>query len=284
LAVAIAPADEPVREFPASRVHVLAIGINRYLEIKVPLSEAERDIRDVGSAFRRARVRNIRLLLGSEGPVTDEVIRRELKNVSAQMSPRDLLIVIFAGHGFTHQGRQYLAPFNVRITRETLAVTSIAVDELMSSIRSSGVTYTLAIFDSCRDEPFPAAPEPRDLINEAQANAAGSQSKAFEIPGYGGLFLRPFIEAIEGPARDADGRISLKQAIHYATARARTRAAAGNKIQHPEINLRGDWQHTEIRIVPWELSSSDATGPADTTLRPAPTLKRGRRDPIRWKR
>ena len=110
------------------------------------LSNPVVDGRAMAQALRKAGVKDLKL--AEEAPA--DRWQSEFQAFTNRLSPDDIALVYYAGHGFQIGGRNYL----VTADGNTL----IALDEVMKQLtaRAKG---TIMIIDACRENPLQAVPE-----------------------------------------------------------------------------------------------------------------------------
>jgi len=133
--------------------HALVVGIDRYDNIP-SLQKAGNDARAVSDALEQAGFA-VTTLIDSDR----RDLSRALSRFSASLSPGDEAVFYFAGHGVEVEGRNYLLPADVpgmRPGEELFLINeSLAADDVLSAIQSSGARVSVMILDACRDNPFP---------------------------------------------------------------------------------------------------------------------------------
>lgn len=86
-------------------------------------------------------------------------ITKALSDLAAAIDPGGEVVFYFAGHGVEIQGRNYLIPIDAPAAKPEeaafLTAESIAVDQVLDTIRERGARVTVLILDACRDNPFP---------------------------------------------------------------------------------------------------------------------------------
>jgi len=129
------------------------VGIDRYDNIP-SLQKAGNDARAVSDALEQAGFA-VTTLIDSDR----RDLSRALSRFSASLSPGDEAVFYFAGHGVEVEGRNYLLPADVpgmRPGEELFLINeSLAADDVLSAIQSSGARVSVMILDACRDNPFP---------------------------------------------------------------------------------------------------------------------------------
>ena len=140
LVIGANPAAAEVRALILSADYVGAI------DPGMRLSNPVVDGRAMAQALRKAGVRDLKL---AEEAAADRW-QSEFQAFTNRLSPDDIALVYYAGHGFQIGGRNYL----VTADGNTL----IALDEVMKQLtaRAKG---TIMIIDACRENPLQAVPE-----------------------------------------------------------------------------------------------------------------------------
>ena len=121
------------------RSYALVIGVSHYenLPAAAQLKYAERDAESIYSVLISTeggnfKAENVHRLVGPRATLAN--IKKELEGWLPFVSrPEDRVLVYFAGHGFVHHGKAYLAPYD--IDPERIDATGYPMDELGSVIR-----------------------------------------------------------------------------------------------------------------------------------------------------
>jgi uncharacterized caspase-like protein len=84
---------------------------------------------------------------------------KALSDLATTIDPGGEVVFYFAGHGVEISGRNYLIPTDAPAAKPEeaafLTAESIAVDQVLDTIRERGARVTVLILDACRDNPFP---------------------------------------------------------------------------------------------------------------------------------
>jgi hypothetical protein len=185
--------------------HALLIGINEWQDKRIrPLKCAEKDAREVAIRLGRLNFQAIRLLQGSEATLSKVV--QELKTLSSSLTPEDLMLVYFAGHGATGpSGDNYFLCSDA--LRDTLKqgerVGCLGLQQLVRVLRQQGPFHRLVITDACRDDldagrsgggsAFAGAGNYRNLglcpatekVGHVLLSSCEDQKRALELDAYG---------------------------------------------------------------------------------------------------
>lgn len=138
--------------------HALLIGYNDYsVENGLqPLRFAAKDVSDLRTTLIEMgyEAEDITVLNAKDGnsSPTAALIREELEKLksSAASRPGSSVMVVFAGHGFNHEGESYLCPADYQKERPTES--SISVDEVSRVLARSEADGRYLIIDACRNE------------------------------------------------------------------------------------------------------------------------------------
>jgi hypothetical protein len=137
------------------KLHILAIGVNRYVDEKFapPLDLAEQDAKAFANSMKTAagglygEVR-VAQVLGSQ--VTLANLTGVVDRIAADIHPRDTFILFAAGHGVSSKGRFYLIPQNYRSGTASLADGAIGQDQLQHWLANRiKAKRALILLDTC---------------------------------------------------------------------------------------------------------------------------------------
>ena len=245
-------------ELPAvPRGYALVIGVGEYRnldegkQLLFARSDAEAMYRVLisqeGGAFPPE---NVRLLTGAQATLANvrEALEGWLPSVAA---PADRVIVYFAGHGFVHEGRGYLAPADVDPERlEETAYPMSALGDVMANRVEA--RWKVLLTDACHSGKINAETtnETLDLQfgslphNFLTLTASREREQSHEDPrlsaGFG-FFTYFLTQAWQGHADNdpCDGRITADEVIEYVRANVRRYARDRQLSQTP--TARGDY-------------------------------------------
>ena len=240
---------------PRGYAVVVGVGEYRHLDESKQLRFAQSDaeamyrvlISHEGGAFPPE---NVRLLTGAEATLAN--VRRALEEwLPSAAGPADRVVVYFAGHGFVHRGRGYLAPADVDLRRlEETAYSMEALGDVMANrVRAH---WKVLLTDACHSGKINA-----ETTNEALDLQFGSLPRTFltltatreremshEDPALStgfGFFTYFLTQAWRGHADNdpCDGRITADEVIEYVRANVRRYARDRQLSQTP--TARGDY-------------------------------------------
>jgi helicase len=186
------------------------VGVNRYADPLVPaLTGATRDATAMWALFSDS-VPDLRAQRLLDEEATSASIRRALDETLGSAGPDDTALFFFAGHGSPHH---QLAPHDARL--DSLAETTVPMDELSERLASSNARAVVVVLDCCFSGGATArvlqdVPAPRGGMTTAAAlrgkgrviiAASKDDEEAHEFRGHGlltGSLLRTFKESAEG--------------------------------------------------------------------------------------
>lgn len=148
-------------------------------------------------------------------------ITRALSDLAAAIDPGSEVVFYFAGHGVEIQGRNYLIPVDAPAAKPEeaafLTAESIAVDQVLDTIRDSGARVTVLILDACRDNPFPqegtrslggsrglapvAAPEGTFILFSAGAGQTALDGMGGKDHAPNSVFTRSLLKRLDEPGQ-----------------------------------------------------------------------------------
>ena len=273
-------ADRQTVELPAvPRGYALVIGVGEYRnldetkQLLFARSDAEAVYRVLisqeGGAFPPE---NVRLLTGARATLAN--IRQALEDwLPSVATPVDRVVVYFAGHGFVHEGRGYLAPADVdpRRLEETAYPMSVLGDVMANRVRAR---WKVLLTDACHSGKINA-----ETTNEALDRQFGSLPHSFltltasrereqshedaELSTGFGFFTYFLTQAWRGHADNdpCDGRITADEVIEYVRANVRRYARDRQLSQTP--TARGDYDPAMLLGVGTVcLGTADPASPA----------------------
>ncbi len=197
---------------PANRL-ALIIGNDRYQHVE-PLRNAVADANTMAEAFRKA---------GYQATVVTDrdlkSLKDDIRNFRRKIRGGDEVVVFYSGHGTQFGGENYLLPVDVRAeSADQVRDDALSLSQVLADLRTANPTFTLAIVDACRDNPFASkgrAIGGRGLTGVAGATgqmviyAAGEGQQALDRLGpndatRNGVFTRVFVREMVKPGVPID--------------------------------------------------------------------------------
>lgn len=184
----------------------LVVGIDSYEHIP-RLRNARADAQTMAAALEAA---GYNVVLRTDRRLRD--LLGDLREFRARIRERDQVVFFFAGHGVQIGGMNHLLPADVGAKTEAeVRDESLTLSKVLDDLRGANPTFTLAIIDACRDNPFAVRGRSiggRGLTGVAGATgqmviyAAGEGQQALDRLGPGdtarnGLFTRVFVREMQ---------------------------------------------------------------------------------------
>lgn len=161
LLIAPAQANEQVQKRVA-----LVIGNSNYKDS--PLKNPVNDARDVAT-----KLRSLGFDVIERNNLLSKQIGRTLSEFRSKLTPGDIALVFYAGHGLQIKGENYLPAVDADIsTEEDVPNQSLSVKQIMDVLDESKTRLNLVFLDACRNNPY----------SRSFRSAAGGLAKV-ETPG-----------------------------------------------------------------------------------------------------
>ncbi len=239
------------------RGYAVVIGISKYqllppgANLRFPESDATAIynvlLSHEGGAFP---AENIRILAGEQATLSAITEALEVW-LPSKARPEDRVVVYFAGHGFVHSGRGYLAPWDVDPARlDETAYSMARLGRVMAD--QVKARWKVLLTDACHSAKI--TPESSNEALDAQMQqlpqtfltftAAREQEQSFEDPELGngwGIFTYFLAQGLKGNADGAscDGFITADELIEYVRTHVRQYTRERGVRQTP--TERGDF-------------------------------------------
>ena len=133
------------------KAYAYVIGLNKYQHLRT-LSYCEEDAKIFAETISNV-ISNIKIELLDGSSFTSEKFKNVLKEISSinEKEENSVLFFFYAGHGFSHEGRDYLTSYDTSNNIDTMTNTSISTTELIDSAYKSNINTVVMIFDACRN-------------------------------------------------------------------------------------------------------------------------------------
>ncbi|MRX06786.1 hypothetical protein GJ697_02950 [Pseudoduganella sp. FT25W] len=129
-------------------IGIISIGINKYNNLQ-SLGFCASDSKKIVQAFGNRTQINSYEHNDEAQPASIDDVRYLIKSTSEASKNCDGLIFFFAGHGFSQEGKDYLACTDTDISNLN---TAISTDEVIAELVKSGVKDLVLIVDACRQQ------------------------------------------------------------------------------------------------------------------------------------
>ncbi|MEO8025717.1 MAG: tetratricopeptide repeat protein [Bryobacteraceae bacterium] len=227
------PAAPPVA---IPRSYALVVGISNYKNLppKAQLDFPERDAQAVYSILispegGNYRAENVHRLIGAKATLA--AVRQELETwLPSVAKSDDRVLIYFAGHGFIHRERAYLAPWDIDPNK--ISDTGYPMDTLGSVIGSKiKAKWKVLLTDSCHSgaiTPDMSNDDGARKLNESllkvntslfSLTASRDRERSFESKDWGGghgIFTYYVVKGLEGEADESrDGIVTADELSEY---------------------------------------------------------------------
>jgi WD40 repeat protein len=233
--------DEIVVHYKAPEVvkpnmHILAVGINNYLNPKYNLNYAKND----ADAFVKSLSAGATTLFGkvevteiNDANATKSGILSAIEKIKATANAEDVFVFYYAGHGVMSSGNGvekpqfYLVPHDVTKMYEAdemLKKSGISATEIGEFSKTIKAQKQFFVIDACQSGgamqtlAMRGAAEEKAIAQLARSTgtyfiaASGTEQFATEVAELGhGIFTYSVIEALKGSCKSQDGKVTVNQ-------------------------------------------------------------------------
>ncbi len=217
-------------EIPRSYAIVMGVGAYQNLPKDLHLAYSERDADSLYSILislegGNFRSENVKKLLGAKATLAN--LKQELEVwLPSVANENDRVFIYFAGHGFVHQGKGYLAPYDFDLNN--IAGSGYPMEALAKTVgQKVKAKWKVLLTDSCHSG-FVTSETRADNLNNLWQNldknmfsltASRDQERSFESPDFGGghgVFTYYVVKGMEGEADDdRDGQVTAVEMTEY---------------------------------------------------------------------
>ena len=243
---------------PLPRLHVLAVGVDKYFDRSMTLNFAASDANAVAAAFNQPDAgkgiyQSVTIDVVLDGDATRQHLEKVFEDLGKAMRSDDVFLLYMSGHGETDDGRYYFIPQEADNTsRESLLHSSIGQDEIQAWLARIPALRTVLIYDTCQSG---STAEQRTGFRESQhlvATEKLSQSvgrtvlaattdtaSATELDGHG-IFTSALLDALALGDENHDGRIEVTELAGYLKANLPNLSEKnGVRRQIPQVKVTG---------------------------------------------
>ena len=257
--------------------HALVVGIGSYTDPEITdLAFAARDAEEIGHVLADICGFDEVRTLASGGPQEPDHVNvvDALHGLAPLLSPDDLFLFYFAGHGIETRTGAHLLTSNSRIRMPELA--SVSKEVLSDCLSRIECADRVLILDACRNDPRKGMGDQdnlltsgfsRDIMAVAETPVEGvipttcvlfscrPGERAYEWPDMRhGAFSHYLLEGLRGAAADAGGCITVQALGRYVEAQVpRWAKKAGTpRPQTPWGEHKGSWREISLaaRVAP----------------------------------
>jgi WD40 repeat protein len=227
-----------------AKLHILAIGINAYVDRGSPLrfdplGLAVKDATAFGAAMKQAAgglYQEVRVILALDSDATRDKLEKTVDKIAREVHPRDSFILFAAGHGTSDNGRFYFIPQDYQSGPGNLERGAIGQDRLQDWLANRiKAKRVIILLDTCESGALvagharpradaPASEAAVGRLHEATgrpvltAAAAGQFAHEGLIGGTGdrhGVFTWALFDALRNGDTDGNGTIELSELVRH---------------------------------------------------------------------
>jgi WD40 repeat protein len=260
------------------KLHVLAIGINKYVDrgwrppgqserhVFPPLALAVKDATTFGESLKRTAAQlyaDVRVTTATDAEATRENLTKTIDKIAAEIQPRDTFILFAAAHGKSEAGRFYLIPQDYDGGPDPEALVARAIDQSMLQdwlANRIKAKKAVILLDTCESGALvagyarsrtdaPASEAALGRLHEATGRpvlAAAAEGKpAFEGYEGHGVFTWSLLDALRNGDRNGNGTIELSELVAHVQDQVPKIAAKLNGRGVAAIAVRGSTGDTQ---------------------------------------
>jgi uncharacterized caspase-like protein len=222
---------------PLPKLHVLAVGINKYSDPKLTLGYSVPDAKSIVQAFEQSAkgiFSDVVVHPLYDGKATRAGIMAGLKSL-AGVDQNDVVVIYLAGHGIVVGDDWVFLPYEAKFQKafENYRKGAVTAREIQDALVDARAQRVLVMIDSCQSgatvETFEQLQnfERRYIRNFSRVAgvtviaASRRDQAAIELPSLGhGLFTYVVLEGLTGNADSAprDGSVTAHEIVQYADA------------------------------------------------------------------
>ena len=222
----------------AERRVALVIG-NAAYQTAAPLKNPANDAADISAALQRL---GFEVVAGND--LDAQSMRRTVKRFADVLPGADVALFFYAGHAVQVNGKNYLAPVDADLQKESdLDFETVSLDLVRRQMEREATTQ-LVFLDACRDNPLT-----RRFISAARSTRAGAGLARLETAAEGTFIAfatQPDNVALEGAERNSPFIAALLRNIDR----------PGVEISALMTDVRRDvYEATDRQQLPWTNSS-----------------------------
>ncbi|MDI9570597.1 MAG: caspase family protein [Pseudomonadota bacterium] len=239
-------------------LYILAVAVNKYrdgdLRLKYPRADADELVKSIQKGAKRI-FGKIAVKTVYDEAATRAGLALAFEELGRQTRREDVFILFLAGHGITYEkdGNYYFLPVDFRFTgEEAIAKQGVSKEDLMKNLTHIQALKSLLLLDTCNSGSFAEAVASRNIVEKTAVARLGkatgrstlvaSSKDQAALEGYEGhgVFTYTLLQAINGAARDREGKVTVNGLATYVeeTMPALTYKKWGYE-QIPQKNLQG---------------------------------------------
>ena len=233
--------------------YALLIGVNEYNKPISSLKFCMNDMKYLAETFEAIGFQRENITLMTDESASDlrptkNNILNQVEMLCEMMSPEDLLIIAFSGHGVMVDGKAYLCPGDANAEN---ADSLVSRDWVYEQLETSQAAQKLMIVDACRNEITIAGSKSFGNARTLE-DPTGAQGKGFvllascrpkqvswDMPELKhGVFTHFLAEGLRGGAKNDEGYVSILALADYASQKTKTYVHRNlNTLQVPMVQM-----------------------------------------------
>jgi hypothetical protein len=233
-----ASSPSPVLATSEFKGRAVVVGVGRYPGSSglATLQSPDWHARRIGQGLSRAGY-DVDLLLSPEANQSRIV---SAISRAASQKPVDVILFYFTGHGTSASGKDYVIPFDGRL--DDVAGTSIAIEDIVSTLDASPTIRRAIFIDACRDRVVDAAmagPLP-GFAQKFKASkgtrmlfSTNPGERSYEDPQIGAVFSHFFARALESKVASKEDLITFSSLTDYLTTSVGSWSFQNGRTQQP---------------------------------------------------
>lgn len=209
--------------FESSKKVAILVGVENYNKQTSGFSSLNYAVDDVNLLNNTFKRQDYKVYPLRDSEATRERIINKIKEASKTLKNGDgTLVFSFSGHGFARGKDNYLATYDARLN--ALKSTALSVNEVIETIKNTGVKRAVLFVDACRNNPtLGARSGPGDTLIRTGLGegiqvlyGTGNKLLSYEDPSISnGIFSHFINKGLNGKARRVDGTVDFDSLAHY---------------------------------------------------------------------
>ncbi len=248
----------PNREITVKNLHVLAIGIDDYVDDNLDMTSANKDVQSIVSSLEGQKGRvfgEVRTKTLSNSDATKANIEDAIRQIKGKAAKDDLVLIYFAGHGAESNGNFYLKPNDVKADPAEMEASSVdnrwILEEISrysaptlyfldASYPTKGDAAATSIGNANMDAvttDFGKVIDSDDDIRIFVSSTSSKQKSNLGGADKGSVFTSAMLEGLDGKAdKNANGLVTVEELGDYVSDRV---LGQTNWKQKPMVVKRG---------------------------------------------
>ena len=259
------PVVDQVAESVASRPHkALVIGVQKYL-YEQSLNNPTRDANDMTRALTEL---GYQVTTVTDDKTTSATLQVEIDRYVKSLEPGDVSVFYFSGHGYMHQGNNFLAAADAGGPKAI----DINLNQLIEDISRRSPRASILLLDACSSWPKGADRNGlghlnQDIKGTLVAYAASPGQTAIDLPrGQNGLFTQKLLNNLRNPESITAIMVKVrKEVVEYAERSNKPQTPYVIDVLMDVVSIRGGQSSPVPRL-------AQSTVKPEVTVNKVPTL------------